>query len=552
MPDASPKPRAKRAWELIAPPPAEAPKPAAVDPGYWFDEAAADRACQFFELFLTHTEGKKWAGKPFILEPWQRDGVIRPLFGWKKPDGTRRYKKLSLWVPKKNGKTALSAGLGLYLTCADGEPGAQVYCAAASDDQADLVFKAAKAMVGKSEELSDQLTCHTTSIFHAESLSRFQRITGKPNTKHGFNVHAAIFDELHAWTDRNLYDFIVEGMGARTQPLTIIISTAGVYGEGIGWEEYDYACKVRDGVIEDPETLVVIYEAGEKDDWHAEATWQKANPNYGISLEPGDFVTRHREACESPAKENNFKRLRLNLWTEQVERAIPMDAWDRGAGTVDPAKLEGRRCYGGLDLAATTDLAALVWVFPRDDDTEFLDILCRFWIPAANMAARTKSDRVPYEKWVRDGLVTATPGNIIDYGAIRAQINADAAIFDVREIAYDPWNAMSLVTQLTSEDGLPMIEHKQAIGAMAWPTKHAEKLIIGGKIRHAGHPVLRWNTSNVAYVTDHAGNYKPTKDKKRSRGRIDGYLGYVMAAGRAGANEAEGGNVYDERGIITI
>lgn len=530
-------------WEL------EAPSGPGPDPVYRFDAAAADRACSFFELFLTHTEGKRWAGKPLILEPWQRDRIVRPLFGWKKPDGRRRYKKASIWVPKKNGKTTLAAGLGLFLTCGDEEPGAQVYCAAASDDQADLVFQAAKAMVGKSDDLSAELTCHTSSIFHAASLSRFQRLTGKPNTKHGFNVHGAIFDELHAWTDRGLYDFIVEGMGARTQPLTIIISTAGVYGEGIGWEEYDYACKVRDGVIDDPETLVVIYEAGEKDDWHAEATWKKANPNYGVSLDPGDFVTRHREACESPAKENNFKRLRLNRWTEQVQRWINMDAWDRCAAPVDEAKLAGRRCYGGLDLSSTTDLTALVWVFPDEQDEEILDVVCRFWIPADNIAARVKRDRVDYPRWLRQGLLAATPGNVVDYASIRARINADAARFDVRELAYDPWNASSLVTQLAGDDGLPMIEHRQTIAAMAFPTKHTEKLIVAGKLRHGGQAVLRWNAANVAVTSDHAGNYKPAKDK--STGRIDGMVSLIMAAGRAGAGIG-GGSVYDQRGVVSI
>jgi phage terminase large subunit-like protein len=329
----------------------------------------------------------------------------------------------------------------------------------------------------------------------------------------------------------------------------IMITTAGYDRNSICWEQHEYARRIAEGIVIDPSWLVRIYAASEEDDWTDPAVWRKANPNYGVSVRE-EFLRREcATAIESPAYQNTFRRLYLNQWTQQETRWIDMGAWD-GCGTTAIGDLAGRTCYGGLDLASTTDIAALVLAFPASAEGEPVTLLPFFWIPADNMVERERRDRVPYSTWVRHGLVTATPGNVIDYAYIRQQINDLAARYDVREVAFDPWNATQLSIQL-QDDGINMIEMRQGFASLSGPSKELLRLVLAGGLAHGGNPVLRWMADNVTARQDPAGNVKP--DKAKSTGRIDGIVAAVMAIGRAATADPSGGrSVYENRGVLTL
>lgn len=495
--------------------------------GYHYDAAAAARAVAFFREVLRHTKGE-WAGQPFALEPWQQRDVIEPLFGWKRPDGTRKYRTVYIEVPRKNGKSTLAAGIGLYLTFADGEPGAEVYSAAADREQAAIVFDTAKGMIEAEPELASRSTSFRRSIVVQQTGSSYKVLSADAPTKHGLHAHGVIVDELHAQPNRDLYDVLVTSTGARRQPVVFMITTAGYDRHSICWELHDYALKVRDGIVTDESFLPVIFAAGAEDDWTAEATWRKANPGLGTTVKLEYLQQECGRAQEMPAAQNTFRRLHLNQWTEQADRWLDMTVWDRNATAVADSVLLGRECYAGLDASTTGDVSALGLIFPLDDGRFALRSL--FWIPEENIRRRAERDRVPYDVWVREDLVRATPGNVVDYAFIRAAIQDLTTKYQVKEIAYDPWNVTQLVTQL-QDDGATMVEFRQGFASMSGPTKEFEKLLLGGRLLHGGNPVLRWMASNVAVKQDPAGNLKP--DKASSTERIDGIVAAIMALGRA-------------------
>ncbi|MDP3939687.1 MAG: terminase large subunit [Deltaproteobacteria bacterium] len=514
-----------------------------------YSEAHADRAVAFFRN-LKHTKGR-WAGVPFDLLPWQEQ-IVRPLFGTLRDDGTRQYRRVYVEVPKKQGKSELAAGIALYALFADSEPGAECYSAAADRDQASIVFNVAAQMVRQSPALGKRCKIIDSQkrIVVPGTASVYRVLSAEAHTKHGFNVHAVVFDELHAQPDRNLYDVLTEGSGdARTQPIFFFITTAGYDRNSICWEVHDYARKVRDGVIEDPEFLPAIYAADEKDDWHDEATWRKANPSLGITVSMDAFTAAYKRAAEVPALENTFKRLRLNLWTEQETRWLTMESWDACDGPVDAAGLTGRRCYGGLDLATTTDIAAFVLVFPPEEDGELYKLAPYFWIPEEAMKKRSERDRVPYDVWVREKLIEATPGNVIDYGAIMQTIDMAAQQFDIAEVAFDRWGATQISLDL-AEQGMTVVPMGQGFASMSAPTKELEKLVLGKQLAHGGNPVLRWMASNVMVEQDAAGNLKPSKSK--SREKIDGIVASVMALDRAVRHEKPKPSIYETQGFSAI
>ena len=510
--------------------------------GYWFDEAAAARACAFFPRFLRHTKGK-WAGQPFELDAWQLP-IIRVVFGWKRPDGTRRFRIAYIEIPRKNGKTGLAAGIGLYLAIADGEIGAEVYSAANDKDQAAICHTEAKLMRAQNEALRGRSLVFKNSIVFPKTNSAYLVISSDAGTKDGLNAHGIIYDELHASKHRDLYDVLHTSTGARTQPLEWLITTAGSDRKSLCYEMHEYAEKVRDGIIIDPEFLPVIYAASKDDDWQKPETWAKANPNLGRTIS-FEYVQKQAErAKELPRYENTFKRLHLNLWTEQVTRWLPLQAWDACHAAVDREALRGRRCFAGLDLSTTTDITALGLIFP--DDAGGYDWLPFFWVPEENAQRRQRRDRVPYLDWIAQGLIRATPGNVVDYDMIRADINALGAEFNIEELAIDRWNATQITTQLQG-DGFNVFAFGQGYQSMSPPAKELEKLVLGRVVRHGANPVLRWMASNVAIVQDAAENIKPSKEK--STERIDGIVAGVMGLGRA---IAQAGSIYEERGLITV
>ena len=520
---------------------------------YWFDASAADKVCEFFERYLVHSKGE-FADKPFILENWQRE-FVREIFGWKNADGLRRYREVYLEIPRKNGKSTLCAGLALYLLFADGEPGAEVYSAAADTDQARIVFEEAKSMVFRSPALARRAKPYKGAITHTRNgipIGSYRVLSSEAGTKHGLNASGIVIDELHAQTNRELYDVLNTSLGSRRQPLSIAITTAGWDRNSLCYEVHDYAEKVLSGVIEAPRFLGRIYGADKDEDWTDPEVWRKANPNLGVSLKEEFLSAECKKAREIPTYENTFRMLYLNQWVEQETRFIPMDKWDACDLPVDEKALEGRTCYAGLDLSTRYDLTALSLVFPPVEDGEPYRIVNRAWIPESAMLERIRRDKVPYNAWVSQGLVLATPGDIIDHGFVRAEIEALGKRFRIAEVGFDRWGAVEISTALI-DAGFNMIEFGQGMTSMSSPTKELLALILAGKIAHGGNPVLRWAASSMTVKGDAAGNIKPVKpDRMKSANRIDPIVALIMALDRAMRNEAPLPSVYEKRGILAL
>ena len=520
---------------------------------YRFVEDLADRAVQFFPRFLRHTKGEH-AGRAFALRPWQIESTIRPLFGWyKRIEGrwVRKYRMVWKEIPRKNGKSTEAAGVGLLLTFADGEAGAEVYSTAADRDQAAVVFGEARRMRDADQELRSRSLAYAKSLVVPKLGASYKVLSADAGTKHGLNAHGIINDEVHAHRTRELYDVMHTSTGARRQPVEFNITTAGFDRHSIAWELHDYALKVAAGIIQDDSCLAVIYAADAEDDWTSPAIWAKANPNLGVSISLDALRKECERAQAIPGYENTFKRLHLNLWTEQASRWLPMDAWDECAGEIDAHELErqlrGRAAWAGIDLSSTADLSAFVMDIPLDGGGHAW--IARFWMPADNIRKRVERDRVPYDVWVREGWIKATDGNVVDYDVIRADINALAEIFELRELPIDRWNATQLTTQLQG-DGFTVVPFGQGFASLSAPSKELEKLVLGRVLVHGGNPVLRWMASNVAVTQDAAGNIKPAKDK--SGEKIDGIVAGIMGLGRATVNGGEGASVYETRGVIVL
>jgi len=512
-------------------------------PGYdpWKDAGKAsfhiDRAVEAIEWFhfkLTHVKGAL-ARKAFNLEPWQQ-AIVGNLFGWLRPDGTRRYRAAFILVGRKNGKTPLAAGLVLYLLFKDGEYGAEIYGAANEYKQATLVFEHARGMVLHEPELRERAHIYAgqakaIQLSGDEGHSTYRPIGGKTDPAHGFNSHGIVIDELHTQPDRSLYDALWTSTGARRQPLMVCITTADYEREGsICNEVHDHAKAVRDGHISDPSFLPVVYEVGKDEDWHSEAVWRKANPNMGISISMDYLRQAHQMAVELPHFENTFKRLHLNIRTEQETRLIPMDAWDACKVEFKRAAYKNRQCWAGLDLAGTNDTNAFVLLFDEPDG--IYSLLPFFWVPKERATERERRDRIPYSVWVRDGLIRMTEGKETDYAKVRKDIVELAKEFRIRDIALDRWfQGAQLGQELQQQDGLPVTAFGQGFLSMAAPTKRFCELVSEGKMHHDGNPVLRWMAGNVAAEIDAAGNMKPSK--AASTEKIDGIVAAIMALGRA-------------------
>jgi phage terminase large subunit-like protein len=512
---------------------------------FYFDEDAAQLALDFFTECLTHAKGEL-AGQPVVLEPWEQS-IIANAFGWKRrSDGTRRYRKVFVFVPRKNGKTTLVAGIVLLGLFVDGEPGAEVYSAAAEKDQAKICFDIAKSMTMGDKDLCARAEIYLNSIVLKGTNSFYKPLSADAHTKHGYNAHFVVIDELHAQPNRNLVDVLETSVGSRRQPMIIYITTSDYERESICNEVHGYACKVRDGLIDDPHFLPAIYEASRDDDWTSEATWKKANPNYGVSLKPEYMRAECEKAKNTPSYENTFKRLMLNIRTEQARRWLQMDKWDACPSQIDLESLRGRPCYGGLDLANISDIASFALAFPEEVG---YTIVVYNWAPEDTAEEREMKQGVPYLTWGKQGFIELTPGNSIDYRYIRKRINEISKIYNLIEIAYDPWNATHIATELGEEDGFKMIQFRQGFQSMNEPSKEMERLVMTGILNHGGNPVLRWQASNVSAKSDPAGNIKP--DKESSSDKIDGIVASIMAIGRAMVTPDQV-SVYSTRGIEFI
>lgn len=494
----------------------------------WRPEMAA-HALAFFPKYCRHFEGE-WSGKPVELAPWQAFWLAVE-FGWYKADGTRRFRTFYEEVARKNGKSTKLAGLGLYLFAADKEAGAQVYTAATKLEQAKITHAAAEMMVAKSPALRQLVQNHKNKLWIPGTANKFVPLGADAKTQDGLNVHGAIIDELHAHPTRDLWDVIDTARGARRRSVMHAITTAGFNQDGsICLEQRNYLIQILEGQIEDDSFGGVIYTLDDGDDWFDERNWGKANPNLGVSVFLEELRTQAAKARHVPAALNNFLTKRLNIWTQVSESWLSLDAWDKNADPIDEAALLGRKCYGGLDLASKTDIAAWVLLFPPEKPGDKWVILCRFFIPEDNMLLRDQKDRVSYTAWARQGFIIPTAGVRTDQEVIRQHILEDAAKFELLAVGFDAWNSGKIVTELM-EDGIEMIELSQNFQNLSEPSKELEAMILAGDMAHGGQPVLRWMAGNVVILRDTNDNYRP--NKKKSRERIDGIVALAMAINRA-------------------
>lgn len=532
------------AWYLLdrkiplpdRPPLIKTPEPRDV-PGAAFDPERVDAVLAAFRR-LVHTQGR-WAGKSFIPDPWQVAYVLAPVFGWMRWDEesggyVRIINLLYVDVPRKNGKSSLSGGIAIYLTCADGESGAQVVTAATSENQAGFVFGPIKLLAEKSPALKPHVKVHQKRVVHLSSGSYVAVIASVGDAQHGANIHGAVIDELHLHKTADLVEAIETGTGSRTQPLIVIITTADsgkpatIYARKRGRIE-----QLANGTLRDETTYGVIWACEKDDDPHDEATWRKANPGFGTSPTRAYLLRKSNEAKQSPADLAVFQRLHLGLRTKQVTKYLTLETWDRNAGMVVEPDLAGRVAYGGLDLGSTSDLTSLAWVLP--DGVGGYDVLWRYFAPEASLESLDKRTAKSASVWVQRGWLVLTSGNVTDYEFVKAQALKDLDTFEAREVGFDPWNATTLTNDLIAE-GAPMIEVRQGYASLSPPLKEIKRLLLEGvteapRLRTGGNPVSRWMVDNLAVAMDPAGNVKP--DKGTAAEKIDGISALVTAMSRA-------------------
>lgn len=507
----------------------------------------------FFRELLVHTKGD-YARQPFEPATWQRQRLIEPLFGDvvfdpKRRRYIRRYRELYLNVARKNGKTEILAALMLYMLVADGEQGAEGYGFALDVEQASHVYRVAARMVQLSPVLATRLRVLKNShrIVDEDTASFYAVVASDDAGLLGANPHAAYIDELLTQRDRNAYDAIRTGMGTRAQPLLMMATTAENAPTSFAASEREWSERVAADPSLEPTRLVVIYRVPEDADWTDERVWKLANPALGDFLDLRVLRDEYRKAVNNPAAERAFRQFRLNQPVNAIGRAIDLGQWDATAGMVDEAALTGRACYAGLDLATTTDLAAYALDFPNADGTH--EVIWRCFIPEARVEHLDRRTGGQARLWIRQGYLTATPGNVIDYKAITAALDKDASRYDVREVAYDRWGMAQLQIDL-AEAGLELFPMGQGYASMSPPTKELLGLVAAGRYRHGGNPCIRWQASNLITRTDPAGNVKP--DKERSADKIDGIVAGIMALDRATRHVAPRRSAYEDEGLVVL
>ena len=522
----------------------------AVTQGCYFDADKGLRVCEFITKFCRQSKGSKWAGQPLVLLDWQTDFLMR-FFGWRRVDGRRRFRRFYIEIAKKNGKTTLLAALQLYLLLAD-DMGPEIYINACDRNQASMMFEESKRMVEQSPDLRSRLVVKdsTRTIVNVKRMGFIRANSADAPNKDGLNPLAALFDELHRQPNRELWDVFEYAGAARDEPIVGSITTAGEDETGVWHEQRDYSEKVNEGVIPDVTHLGIVYRALITDDIDDPATWRKANPSLGVTIREDDFSRELAEAKELPVKLANFRRLRLNIIAREEGLYIPPDRWDAcGDVTVPSMSHLGKRAYAGLDLSATTDLTAFALLV--GDLASGFDLVMRFWLPEDNIVALEHRDNFPYRSMAERGFLILTPGDVIDYAFVRREINDVCEPVNLVKLLGDPWNATQLLTELRESDGLPVEQIRQGFQSLSAPTKELLRLILAKKIRHGGHPVLRWNAQNAVADTDAAGNVKLAKNK--SKRKIDGMAALVNAVAAATGSDGEAGDsIYNTRGLMYL
>ena len=513
------------------------------DFAYRFDEKKAARIVRFTQN-LKHTKGK-WAGQNIELEPWQIF-ILASVFGWvDKKTGLRRYRKCLIIVPRKNGKSLFAAAVGLYMLVADGEAGAEIYAGATSEKQALEVFTPARLMAQRQDFKSYyQVDIQKKNINVLKTASRFEPLIGKPGD--GASPSCSIHDEYHEHPTDEQVDTMETGMGAREQPLLFIITTAGDNLAGPCFAMKQDVENILEGHFENDEFFGIIFTVDDGDDWTSEDALVKANPNYGISVGAEFLKSRQRDAIASARKQGIFKTKHLNLWVSARSAFFNMQKWKECTRDIKLDDYRGRDCYVGLDLASKKDIAALEMLFPVSDD-EYVRF-GKYYLPEGTVNA---PENEHYRTWVREGYITETPGDITDFNYIEDDIVEIASMFQVVNLAYDPFQATMLVANLMNRN-LPVVEYKQTVLNMSEPMKTLEALTLAQKIHHDGCPVMSWQMSNVTARVDKKDNVYPNKD--RAENKIDNPGALIMALGCLIVDQATGGgsSVYEERDMLWI
>lgn len=518
----------------------------AIERGCYFDEASGQFYIDFIETFCCQSKGR-WAGQPLKLLDWQKDFILR-LFGWKLPNGKRRFRRFYLEVAKKNGKSTMLSALLIALLLIDGEGAPEVYCCAVDREQASILYDESARMIRSSPELTRRLEVIDSKkrIIDAPGNGKIVACSADVPSKDGINASHTVFDELHRQKDRGLWDVFEYAGASREQPLLGSITTAGETTDGVWHEQREYSEKVNDGTIPDISHLGVVYRALEGDDIDDPETWKKANPSLGVTIKIEDFARELAEAKAVPTKLANFKRLRLNIVARGDTAFISIDLWDLCNAHVTMPRREP--VWLGGDLSSIEDLCALACLAGDPDDG--FDVQMRFWLPEDNIAELERRHQLPYRTWADQELIELTPGNVVDYAFIRREIVVLADEYDVKKVLFDPYNANKLALELKDQDGLPVEFIRQGFLSLSNPTKQLLRLILGGKLRHGGHPILRNHISNAVAEQDAAGNIKLSK--RKSKRKIDGAAALVNAIAGATDGPIEETSVYDTRGILTI
>jgi len=521
---------------------------AKLDFAYVFDADAAAHACSFIE-FLPHTKGD-WAKRreQIVLEPWQCFGLCA-IFGWlDRETRLRRYREAYWNVPRKNGKSLLAGGVGNYMLAADGEFGAEVYTGATSEKQDFEVFKPARLMIDRSPRVKELFGIRVgrKNLSIAATGSLFEPLIGNPGD--GASPSCAIVDEYHQYRTDALVDTMRTGMGARSQPLLFIITTAGSNIAGPCHSFQRDAERVLDGSIERDELFAAIYTCDESDDWTSEAALRKANPNYGVSVLPRFLADQQKAAVQSARKQNIFKTKHLNMWVGANVSWLNLQQWKaQGDPLLKPAQFRGEPCFGASDLSSKLDLTASVKVFRKTiDKKQHYFVFGRYYVPA-QLTLEPELER--YAGWAHDGFLTTTPGAVIDYQTISDEAEADIKEFKICEWAFDPWNAEQFAQGLVKKTRVTAVEVPQQVRCLSEPMKQLEALVVAGRLHHDGNPVLEWMIGNVVAHVDAKDNVFPNREKPESK--IDGAVALIMALSRALVS-APKVSVYSTRGVLTL
>jgi phage terminase large subunit-like protein len=502
---------------------------------YAWDEDAAERAVRFIERNLRHWKAP-FAGKPFVLSDWQKERIVKPMWGLRDADGRRVFRKAYIQIPRKNGKSALAAAIMLLILCTDGE-GLELYTAATKRDQAMIVFKDCVAFVRSSPRLKARLKILAQKITYPERNGVLMPLSSDYNSMDGLNVSAACIDELHAHKSAHLHDVIQTATGSREEPMVLCITTAGENSQGVCFDQYEYACKVLDGSVVDDAFFAFIAEADKDLEWDDPAAFRQANPNLGVSVREDYLEGERKRALEIPSYRKTYERYHLNRWVQGgVDSWLPIESWTKNEQDWDLEDMAGRRCYGGLDLAATTDLTALALAFPMDDGSVRLWVRC--FCPEATIFRRAREDRVPYDVWRDEGWVISTPGDVVDYRRVVGEVMRVRQLVKLRTIAYDDWNAVACYTAL-QEEGVEMVQFVQGLRSFHPPCQEWEKRVLEGSLRVERNPLMRWMAGHVKVLRDASGKMRPVKDYKSSRDRIDGIVAGLMALDACSRGESK-------------